>query len=243
MRLIYWLRRAYSGVLYKRVYRRLYPDRPFFTPRAISEIDKRLKPGSRVFEWGSGISTTWLAKRVAELITVEHDIAWYESTARNIGAQRLTNVTLVYAAPNRHENDFSWSTQWRFYEVLHHAPKKKEFKDYMSVIDRYPDSYFDCIAIDGRERIGCLMHAMQKLRSNGFVIFDDTLRRQYEELFDLTTGWRVERYPFGLKETTLLFPACKATQRTELHGSAGSACDHGMQPDEDIRRAFCTTNP
>ncbi|HKO93603.1 MAG TPA: hypothetical protein VJU61_20760, partial [Polyangiaceae bacterium] len=47
---------------------------PFVARRWLA---RQLRPHLRVFEWGSGGSTLFLARRVAELVSVEHDAEWY----------------------------------------------------------------------------------------------------------------------------------------------------------------------
>jgi precorrin-6B methylase 2 len=49
---------------------------PWWNDRAIHYLDQNLRPGDRVFEWGSGASTVWLVGRGAKVISVEHDPDW-----------------------------------------------------------------------------------------------------------------------------------------------------------------------
>jgi len=49
---------------------------PWWNDRAIRYLAQHLRPGDRVFEWGSGASTVWLVARGAEVTSVEHDPDW-----------------------------------------------------------------------------------------------------------------------------------------------------------------------
>ena len=49
---------------------------PWLTFGAIRFLDGWLKPGMRVFEYGCGGSTIFLAARVKEVVSVEHDEGW-----------------------------------------------------------------------------------------------------------------------------------------------------------------------
>lgn len=49
---------------------------PWYTYPAIEFIEPRLRSGFRVFEYGSGWSTSWWSERVAEVFSVEHGAAW-----------------------------------------------------------------------------------------------------------------------------------------------------------------------
>jgi hypothetical protein len=50
---------------------------PWFTYPAIDFLDSVVQPEWSVFEYGSGNSTMWWAKRVRQIISVEDDAAWY----------------------------------------------------------------------------------------------------------------------------------------------------------------------
>lgn len=70
-----------------------------WTPYAfIDFVDERLDDSLRVFEYGSGGSTVWYANRVDEIISVEHDTKWFE-TSRSLAP---TNAEVVYRPENRY---------------------------------------------------------------------------------------------------------------------------------------------
>ena len=49
---------------------------PWWNDRAIRYLSQHLRPGDRVFEWGSGASTVWLDAHGAKVTSVEHDLDW-----------------------------------------------------------------------------------------------------------------------------------------------------------------------
>tara|TARA_B100000963_G_C22506870_1_gene616426 strand:+ start:131 stop:769 length:639 start_codon:yes stop_codon:yes gene_type:complete len=49
---------------------------PWFTFSAIDFIQKRLKNGCRVLEWGSGSSSLWFEKNGCEVVSIEHSEDW-----------------------------------------------------------------------------------------------------------------------------------------------------------------------
>jgi precorrin-6B methylase 2 len=51
-------------------------ETPWWNDRAISYLDQQLRSGDRVFEWGAGASTVWLASRGAKVTSIEHDPDW-----------------------------------------------------------------------------------------------------------------------------------------------------------------------
>jgi hypothetical protein len=66
---------------------------PWYTYPAIEFLGGRIKPSMRVFEYGSGQSTRWWARHVAEVHAVEDDREWFDRVARTLPA----NVDLRYA--------------------------------------------------------------------------------------------------------------------------------------------------
>jgi hypothetical protein len=51
---------------------------PWFTYPAIAFLTGRAKPDFSVFEFGSGHSTLWWSQRVKKVVSVEHDLDWYQ---------------------------------------------------------------------------------------------------------------------------------------------------------------------
>jgi Methyltransferase domain len=49
---------------------------PWWNDGAIRYLGEHLRPGDRVFEWGSGASTVWLVSRGADVTSIEHDPDW-----------------------------------------------------------------------------------------------------------------------------------------------------------------------
>ena len=68
------------------------PVLPWITFPAIRFLKRRLTPESRVFEWGSGMSTIWFERRCREVWAVEDDPAWH---ARITALARKAKVVLL----------------------------------------------------------------------------------------------------------------------------------------------------
>lgn len=200
----YLVDRLLSGVVY-RLYQWRRPDLPLYTPAAVREIAAYLATGPRrVFEWGSGGSTIWYARRAAQVIAVEHDSHWHYMVAdrlqaAGVAAQRLFSPPL----PPEALAGFHWETDWSYYAVLGRAPLRPEYRDYMATIDAYPAADFDLIAIDGKERVGCALHAFSRLKPGGWLVLDDSNRAEYRPIFDLLAAWPQRRHTLGRRETTL----------------------------------------
>jgi predicted O-methyltransferase YrrM len=93
-RLAHWTPHYIYSRLRVEQFRRKHNPSPNFATGAIEFLAQALKPTDVMLEYGSGYSTAWFGKRVAKLISIEHDQAWYERVRMDLAAQRLTNVEL-----------------------------------------------------------------------------------------------------------------------------------------------------
>jgi|SRR5580700_6539557 hypothetical protein len=50
----------------------------WYTYSAIQWLTDRLKPDDRVFEFGCGHSTLWFSARVRQVVSIEHNQAWFD---------------------------------------------------------------------------------------------------------------------------------------------------------------------
>jgi hypothetical protein len=66
---------------------------PWITYPAIRFLEPRIKKNFRVFEFGSGLSTLWWAKRVSQVVSVEHDKEWH----RLVSERAPDNVRYLFA--------------------------------------------------------------------------------------------------------------------------------------------------
>jgi hypothetical protein len=72
---------------------------PWLGYRGIRRIASIVGPGTRVLEFGAGMSTLWFARRGAEVLSVEADRAWFETLQTTIRRKSLDRVRLQHATP------------------------------------------------------------------------------------------------------------------------------------------------
>ena len=123
---------------------------PWITYPAIEFLGKRINKQMSVFEFGCGNSTLWWASRVKEIISVEHDKRWYEKFAPIVPQ----NVTINYVA-------------------------LEDGGAYAKKISAY-EKQFDIIIIDGRDRINCVVSALDSIKKEGVIIWDNSDRNKYQ---------------------------------------------------------------
>lgn len=125
----------------------------------------------KVLEYGSGESTFEIAKKVKELISIEHDRKWYNKTVLNIPS----NCKLILNEPNL------------FYPSTGpaHDGTFEEFKDYIH--SPLPLAPFDVIFIDGRARVACAEISQLLGHSETIVFIHDFDRVEYNEVLKYLT--------------------------------------------------------
>jgi len=130
---------------------------PWYTYPAVAFLSGRVRPDLHVFEFGGGNSTLWWSRRVARVVTLEHDKEWYEKLLATVPV----NVELKYA-----EADLDGA--------------------YCRALTAYSRE-FDCVVIDGKDRLNCARNCLGALKDDGVIILDDShggnFREAYEQFF------------------------------------------------------------
>jgi hypothetical protein len=155
-------------------------DMPWWCLSAIDAVDTFLasRPQARAFEYGSGASSVWLARRTVGVTSVEHDEPWHRLVADKLAG--FPNATLVHVPPDPtpHRDRARYGSQkagWR----------NRTFHDYVHAIDTV-DGPFDIIVVDGRCRPACLEAALPHLLPDGIVVFDNSGRSRYRQAIKQT---------------------------------------------------------
>lgn len=147
-----WHRWAASLLAIHDVRRMVALDLPWWNVHATQKVEAflALRPNARVFEYGAGASTAWLARRAGGVISVEHHAGWQKLISPMV--EQLGNAQL-------------WG-------------RELQGISYISAIDE-AGGEFDVIVVDGRRRVECLAHALPHLAKDGIILFDDSGRRRY----------------------------------------------------------------
>lgn len=147
-----WRRWGASLLAIHDISRMIALELPWWNVSATREVEEylSLRRGARVFEYGAGASTAWLARRAGTVISVEHHPDWHRLISPMI--EGLANASL-----------------WR---------RDLAGETYVGAIDE-AGGKFDLIVIDGRRRTECLERAIPHLTAGGIILFDDSGRRRY----------------------------------------------------------------
>lgn len=148
-------------------------DVPWWTYDAIDAVEAWLaghgdRSSVRAFEWGSGASTLWLARRVGELHSVEHHRGFGEMIQERLADHPNAALEIVEPVPSAAPAVGS----------AKEGHGRLDFATYVDQIDAVGGE-FSLIVVDGRAREACLVRALDHLTDGGIVVFDNTLRRRY----------------------------------------------------------------
>lgn len=154
-------------------------DTPWWTYRAAEVVDAFLqgRRQARVFEFGAGASTIWLARRAAHVDSVEHDVEYAQVVRAVLDREGLTErVQLHEVVPLPVDGAARPITSDK------PGAGGLDFRPYVETIDRVAGeagTRYDLIVVDGRARQSCLAAALRHLADDGIVLFDDSYRPRY----------------------------------------------------------------
>lgn len=126
---------------------------PWLTYSAIDWLAGVLRADHRVFEYGMGGSTIWMAERVRSVSSVEQDAAY----AARFPLPANAHVTIAACGGS--------------------LPAEAD-DVYVSAIER-AGGPFDVVLIDGHARLSCVEPAHRALVEGGLIIFDNTDKPSY----------------------------------------------------------------
>lgn len=141
---------------------------PWWTYSFIYFIEDRISPKSIIFEYGTGYSTLWLSKKVAQLYTVEHDKKWYDEFTKTHGIPENVKMRQI-------DIDAGYA------ESINHLRGNQKF---------------DIIIVDGRKRVACLKNSIPALSASGVVVFDNSERTFYQQGIDFMLGQGFKKVDF-----------------------------------------------
>ena len=149
---------------------------PWWSYTAIDKVDRWLtsRPHPiRVFEYGSGASTIWLAGRADEVYSVEHHQGFAEYLSPTLHSLPTAQLFVVPPTPGASPKTPSGKE----------GNENLDFTDYVATIDQVKGP-FDLIVVDGRARQACLARAGGRLAADGIIVFDNSGRRRYREAIE-----------------------------------------------------------
>ncbi|AQG81588.1 hypothetical protein AWR27_21115 [Spirosoma montaniterrae] len=130
---------------------------PWLSYPFIEFIEPRLNKFMNVYEYGSGNSTRWFAKRVGLIHAIEHSLDWYNTIKGNLP----DNAILVYE-PLELKADYH---DMAFMDVNDETPYSLNIKT--------RNLLYDIVIVDGVNRNNCIANSIGCVSSNGVIIVDN----------------------------------------------------------------------
>ena len=122
-----------------------YAELPMLGFRAIKRLDRLIKSDWKILEFGSGMSTIWLARRCELLVSIEVNADWRQIVQSRLARRFLTNVD---------------------YRLCNYSDAH--------ILADYDDAGFDLVLVDGVRRDRAMMTALEKVRPGGYIYLDNS---------------------------------------------------------------------
>lgn len=145
-----------------------HPDEPWIAQKAVQFLDQNLKSDMVLFEWGSGRSTRWFAKRVQKVISIEYNSEWSQRVQKQLVEEGVENVSLKYIPL---EHPLKAPTPKRYPKV----------PQYVAAIFQHEPESLDVIVVDGHYRLTCVDQGLGYLKKGGYLVIDNSNRSSKEE--------------------------------------------------------------
>ena len=171
----------------------LRADEPWITFHALDWLHRTVRPSMRVAEFGSGASTLYWAKRVREVVAVEHHPKWHAHLSEVLADERVDNCRYILAEPKVLNGHAATALPHGVPGATRSLKKGYEdqcFSEYVSAIDTFEDESFDIIFVDGRARVACAERAVPKVKPGGYLVLDNAERERYSVLRDRLADFR-----------------------------------------------------
>jgi hypothetical protein len=204
--IFYRIARPFLKFNYK-VFKWLNPKRPWTSQASIRIFEKILTKEMVGFEYGSGNSTIFFAKKLKQLTSVEHNAEWFKIVSAKLKEQGFTNVNYHHIPAENIERVENYTFYQDFKLDENDFQIMKKYHNYFSFIKNFPDQYFDFIIVDGRARVECCLNAITKLKSGGIFVLDNSDRERYQPVFKVLSHWKCITTTTGLFDTTFWFKA------------------------------------
>jgi Methyltransferase domain len=122
----------------------LRPELPWWPFVAIHAVKRCITPEAKVIEFGSGMSTVWLARRAGYVVSIEDRLEWYEKVKKFLAHHNLQNV------------DYRLRAGLRYYDL-----------------SEWSGPTFDLAIVDGSHRWRCIEAVLPLLKEKGCLYLDN----------------------------------------------------------------------
>jgi hypothetical protein len=182
-----------------RLYEIRHPDEPWISQGAIHFLDSHLDRYGAGIEWGSGRSTTWFARRLRVLTSIEHNHGWAKTIREQLTASKVSNVEYLEIPLDHPESEGT-------------KPNYLVEPRYVAVANRFPGASLTFALVDGHYRQACIRAVIPKLRPGALLVVDNTDWLPHLSEWGVPVAWRIVHQSRNVRsETTIWESASVAT--------------------------------
>jgi len=170
---------------------------PFITYPAFRQLERVIKPNSKVFEYGCGGSSLWWAAHAAEVTSVEHNADWASWVSKSAPANLkiITREMDEACAPERREAVAKFFAEEPDLPIspkhehnIMHGLLCEEFVAYATEITAFKRASLDIVVVDGMARALSAWLAAQYVKPDGIIVFDNSDRWQYNSAYQMLSA-------------------------------------------------------
>ena len=146
---------------------------PWYSFDAIEFLKNNLNKNHVIFEFGCGASTLFFSSKVKKVVSLESNLRWFEiitSSLKNSGDFLLE------------KNYFSNANCEIF--LMEDALDRDEYQNFAQNYSQKNNIKFDFLIVDSLKRYECAKNSFEAIKSDGYLILDDSERPNYQKIFD-----------------------------------------------------------
>lgn len=163
---------------------------PWYAFSAIDYLERHLRSGMTVLEYGSGYSTLWWAKRVSHVKSLERNPQWCQEVKGALQVHAFDHVELIVVQ-----------------DIDRHNPQHAD--RYIAYAE--PLQQYDVVIVDDIFRNEVSAAAVDLVKPGGLLILDDSEREQYNQAmrmleakkWSFASFYGTPPYHFHEKQTTV----------------------------------------
>lgn len=179
------------------------PMTAWTSPASVVIFRKLLAREMLGVEFGSGKSTTFFAKHLGKLVSIEHHEGWYNKVAEWLKERECSNVEYRLVAPDKNPaKRFPEEVKAAFPQNF--APRPG-YVAYVSELLKFEDESIDFLLVDGRARTECALTGIKKLKPGGMLVLDNAERERYKPVHEAVHAWPAVFTTTGLTDTVIWF--------------------------------------
>jgi hypothetical protein len=171
----------FFALLRVNILRKKFSAIPLSHPEIGVRVLEFIPKGSKVFEWGTGVSTYYLGTHSGcSIVSIESSKSWANVINQIFlreGLSEICKVIFINIGPTK-----SYGTPIKMFQRFN----KSKFKNYWEVANQFKSFNPEVVLIDGRFRILCALESLTVFKPPFTLIIDDyTLRPSYNILSTL----------------------------------------------------------